>query len=168
MNVVCTLQIRKLKIEEVPIQTIYLNDNATSHFNPSLDTFRIQRTIWINAAVPLLCALLSIAMLAIFSILLPNWNRYWPFLISYVYFFEMWVGITALVWPTKKMGRRVFVEGVYATIKAVIVFGFFALFFSLCHFYAIFAYAIALLIAFLCNFPLAYFAWKIKNRNTHK
>ena len=168
MNVVCTLQIRKLKIEEVPIQTIYLNNNSASHFRPNLDTFRIQRTIWINATVPLLCALCSIAMLAIFSILIPNWNRYWPFMISYLYFFEMWVGITALVWPTRKMGRRVLVEGIYATIKAVIVFGFFTLFFIVCHFYAVFAYTLALLLAFLCNFPLAYFAWKIKNRNTRK
>lgn len=168
MNVVCTLQIRKLKIEEIPIQTIYLNNNSSSHFRPNLDTFRIQRTIWINAAVPLLCALCSIAMLTIFSVLLPNWNRYWPFLISYLYFFEMWVGITALVWPTRKMGRRVLVEGIYATIKAAIVFGFFTLFFLVCHFYAVFAYTIALLLAFLCNFPLAYCAWKIKNRNTHK
>ena len=168
MNVVCTLQIRKLKIEEIPIQTIYLNNNSASHFRPNLDTFRIQRTIWINAAVPLLCALCSIAMLTIFSILLPTGNRYWPFLLSYLYFFEMWFGITALVWPTRKMGRRVLVEGIYATIKAAIVFGFFTLFFLVCHFYAVFAYTIALLLAFLCNFPLAYCAWKIKNRNTHK
>ena len=168
MNVICNLQIKRLKFEEVPIETIYLDNNKSSHFKPSLDTFRIQRTIWLNAAVPLLCALCSIAMLAIFSVLLPNWNRYWPFMISYLYFFEMWVGITALVWPTRKMARRVLVEGIYATIKAAIVFGFFTLFFLVCHFYAVFAYTLALLLAFLCNFPLAYFAWKIKNRNTRK
>jgi putative flippase GtrA len=30
-----------LKIEEVPIQTIYENDNACSHFNPLTDSFKI-------------------------------------------------------------------------------------------------------------------------------
>lgn len=168
MNVVCTLQIKRIKIEELPIETIYLNNNASTHFKPNLDTFRIQRTIWINAIVPLVCALLSIAMLTVFSLLLPNWPRIYPFLISYLFYFELSMGITALVWPTKKMGRRVLIEGIYTTIKAGLVFGFFALFFYLCHFYAVFAYTLALLLAFLSNFPLAYFAWKIKNRNKHK
>ena len=168
MNVVCTLQIKRIKIEELPIETIYLNNNASSHFKPNLDTFRIQRTIWINAIVPLVCALLSIAMLTVFSLLLPNWNRLYPFMISYLFYFELSMGVTALVWPTKKMGRRVLIEGIYTTIKAGLVFGFFALFFYLCHFYAVFAYTLALLLAFISNFPLAYFAWKIKNRNKHK
>ena len=168
MNVVCTLQIKRIKIEELPIETIYLNNNASSHFKPNLDTFRIQRTIWINAIVPLVCALLSIAMLTMFSLLLPNWNRLYPFMISYLFYFELSMGVTALVWPTKKMGRRVLIEGIYTTIKAGLVFGFFALFFYLCHFYAVFAYTLALLLAFISNFPLAYFAWKIKNRNKHK
>ena len=168
MNVVCTLQIKRIKIEELPIETIYLNNNASSHFKPNLDTFRIQRTIWINAIVPLVCALLSIAMLTMFSLLLPNWNRLYPFMISYLFYFELSMGVTALVWPTREMGRRVLIEGIYTTIKAGLVFGFFALFFYLCHFYAVFAYTLALLLAFISNFPLAYFAWKIKNRNKHK
>ena len=168
MNVVCTLQIKRIKIVELPIETIYLNNNASSHFKPNLDTFRIQRTIWLNAIVPLVCALLSISMLLIFSVLLPNWNRIYPFMISYLFYFELSMGITAVVWPTKKMGRRVFIEGVYTTIKTGIVFGFFLLFFWVCHFYAVFAYTLALLLAFLSNYPLAYIAWKIKNRNIQK
>ncbi len=168
MNVVCTLQIKRIKIVELPIETIYLNNNASSHFKPSLDTFRIQRTIWINAIVPLVCALLSIAMLLVFSVLLPNWNRIYPFMISYLFYFELSMGITAFVWPTKKMGRRVLIEGIYTTIKTGLVFGFFLLFFLVCHFYAVFAYTLALLLAFLSNYPLAYIAWKIKNKCVRK
>ena len=168
MNVVCTLQIRRIKIEELPIQTIYLNNNASSHFKPNLDTFRIQRTIWLNAIVPLVCALLSIAMLLIFNLLIPQWYAYYPFMISYLFYFELSMGITALVWPTRQMARRVLIEGIYTTIKAGLVFGIFSLFFIVCKFYPVFAYTLALLLTFLSNFPLAYIAWKIKNRNIHK
>ena len=168
MNVVCTLQIKKMKIEELPIETIYLDGNSSSHFRPNLDTFRIQRTIWVNAIVPLVCALLSIAMLLVLCTLLPTWNRYILFAISYVFYFEVSMGLTALMWPTKKMGRRVLIEGTYATIKTVLVGGFFALFYSLCRFYPGFAYTLALLLVFLCNYPLAYIAWKIKMKKTHQ
>ena len=168
MNVICALQIKRIKIVELPIETIYLNNNESSHFKPNLDTFRIQRTIWINALVPLVCALLSIAMLLVFNILLPNWWHFYPFMISYLFYFELSMGITAFVWPTKKMGRRVLIEGAYTTIKCGLVFGFYILFTIVLPLPPVFAYTIALLLTFLCNFPLAYFAWKIKNKNNYK
>ena len=170
MNVVCSLQIKKLKIEEIPIETIYLNNNASSHFRPNMDTFRIQRTIWVHAIAPLVCALLSIATLLVLTVLLhePQWNTYWSFLISYFLYFEISMGITAFVWPTRKMGRRAFIEGTYSTIKTILVGGFFALFFSLRHFHPVFAYTLALLLVFLFNFPLAFIAWKIKMKKTRK
>ena len=31
----------QLTIKEIPIKTVYINDNATSHFNPILDSFKI-------------------------------------------------------------------------------------------------------------------------------
>ncbi|MBP5574885.1 MAG: hypothetical protein J6X50_04005, partial [Bacilli bacterium] len=168
MNVVCTLQIKRIKIEELPIETIYLNNNASSHFKPNLDTFRIQRTIWVNAIVPLVCALFSIAMLLVFNLLIPNWSPYPEFFIAYVFYFEVSMGVTALVWPTKRMARRVLIEGIYTTIKAILVCGLFILFYTLCKFHPVFAYTLALLLAFLCNYPLAYFAWKIKNNRNKK
>ena len=168
MNVICMLQIKRIKIVELPIETIYLNNNESSHFKPNLDTFRIQRTIWLNVLVPLVCALLSISMLLIFTLLIPNWYHLYPFMISYLFYFELSMGITAFVWPTKKMGRRVLIEGVYTTIKCGLVFGFYALFSIVLPVPPVFGYTIALLLTFLCNFPLAYFAWKIKNRNNYK
>jgi len=164
MNVICTLQIKKIKIEELPIETIYLDGNKSSHFKPNLDTFRIQRTIWLNTLPSLVCGLLSIAMLLVFTLTLPTWNSYWPFLISYLFYFEVSMGFAALVWPTRKMGRRVLIEGAYTSIKMALVAGLFALFYSLCHFHPVGAYALALTLIFLCNFPLAFIAWKIKMR----
>ena len=162
MNVVCTLQIKKMKIEELPIETIYLNNNSSSHFRPNLDTFRIQRTIWLNAIPPLVCALLSIAMLLVLTTTFPKWYAYWPFLISYAFYFEVSMGITALAWPTRRMGRRVLIEGIYSTIKFALVGGLFTLFFLLCKFHPVPAYTLSLFLVFLCNFPLAFIAWKIK------
>ena len=168
MNVICALQIKRIKMVELPIETIYLNNNASSHFKPNLDTFRIQRTIWINSLVPLVCALLSIAMLLVFNSLIPDWWHFYPFMISYLFYFELSMGVTAFVWPTKKMGRRVLIEGVYTTIKTGLVFGFYVLFAIVLPVPPVFAYTIALLLTFLCNFPLAYFAWSIKNKKNYK
>ena len=168
MNVICNLQMKKIKIEEIPIETIYLDNNSSSHFNPKLDTFRIQRTIWLNTLPALMCGLLSIVLLLVLSATLRTWNRYLLFLITYVFYFEASTGVTALIWPTRKMGRRVLVEGAYATIKTFLVGGFFALFFSVCHLYAVVAYTIALLLVFLLNFPLAFIAWKIKMKRTKR
>ena len=168
MNVICTLQIKKIRIEELPIETIYLDNNKSSHFRPNLDTFRIQRTIWLNTIPPLVCALLSIAMLLVFTVTLPKWNAYWPFLISYTFYFEVSMGITALVWPTRKMGRRVLIEGIYSTIKIALVGGLFTLFFLACKFHPVPAYTLALVLTFLTNYPLAYIAWKIKMNKKSK
>jgi len=168
MNVVCALQIKKIKIVELPIETIYLNNNESSHFKPNLDTFRIQRSIWLNSIVPLVCSLLSIAMLIMFRALIPEWNVIYPFMISYLFYFDLSMGVTAFVWPTKKMGRRIFIEGIYTTIKTGLVFGLFALFYYVCHIISVFSYTMALLLTFLSNFPLAYIAWKINNKNNYK
>ena len=168
MNVICTLQIKKIRIEELPIETIYLDGNKSSHFRPNLDTFRIQRTIWINALVPLVCAFLSIGMLLVLTTAFPKFVVYASFLISYVFYFEVSMGLTALMWPTRKMGRRVLIEGAYSTIKTLLVGGLFVVFYKFCHLWTALAYTIALVLVFLCNFPLAYIAWKIKMKKIRK
>ncbi len=166
MNVICNLQIKRLKFEEVPIETIYLDNNKSSHFKPNLDTFRIQRSIWMNAIAPLVCALLSIAMMLVLNAI---WNDVGLFVYlflgcSYLFYFQSLMGVTAFVWPTKKMGRRVLIEGCYATLKTVLIFLIFTFLYEVCHIYATIAYTIALLLTFLLNFPLAYLVWKLNNR----
>ena len=166
MNVICNLQIKRLKFEEVQIETIYLDGNKSSHFKPNLDTFRIQRSIWTNAITPTVCAMLSIGMLFLLTLIWPNVGLYvYMFLgLSYLFYYQALIGITAFVWPTKKMGRRALVEGGYATVKTLIIFCVFTLLYEVCHFYPVVAYTIALLLTFLLNFPLAYLVWKMKNK----
>ena len=166
MNVICDLQIKRLKFEEVPIETIYLNNNSSSHFKPSLDTFRIQRTIWGYAITPLVCALLSIAMLTVLTGVWPNVGIYkYSFLAaSYLFYYQALIGVTAFVWPTRKMGRRTLIEGGYATFKTILIFVIVTFLHEVCHIYMGIAYTIALLVSFLLNFPLAYLVWKLKNR----
>ena len=170
MNVICNLQIKRLKFEEVPIETIYLDGNKSSHFKPSLDTFRIQRSIWVNAITPFVCALLSIAMMVVLNAIWRNVGLYvYLFLgCSYLFYFQALMGVTAFVWPTKKMGRRVLIEGAYATIKTLLIFVLFTFMYEVCHIFPSIAYTIALLLTFLLNFPLAYLGWKFKNRNKIK
>ena len=166
MNVICNLQIKRLQFEEVPIETIYLDNNKSSHFKPNLDTFRIQRSIWMNAIAPFVCALLSIAMMLTLNAIWSDVGLFvYLFLgCSYLFYFQALMGITAFMWPTRKMGRRALVEGGYATLKTLLIFVLFTLMYEVCHFYATIAYTIALLLTFLLNFPLAYLVWKLKNR----
>ena len=170
MNVICNLQIKRLKFEEVPIETIYLDGNKSSHFKPNLDTFRIQRSIWMNAIAPLVCALFSIAMMIVLNAIWRNAGLYvYLFLgCSYLFYYQALMGVTAFVWPTKKMGRRVLVEGGYATIKTIIIFLIVSILYEVLHIFPSVAYTIALLLTFLLNFPLAYLVWKLKNRNDNK
>ncbi len=170
MNVICNLQIKRLKFEEVPIETIYLDNNKSSHFKPNLDTFRIQRSIWMNAIVPLVCALFSIAMMIVLNAIWRNVGLYvYLFLgCSYLFYYQALMGVTAFVWPTKKMGRRALVEGGYATVKTIIIFLIVTFFYEVLHIFPSVAYTIALLLTFLLNFPLAYLIWKLKNRYNNK
>jgi len=41
MEVLLSLKHSKLNVEEIPIRTIYLNNNESSHFNPLLDSVKI-------------------------------------------------------------------------------------------------------------------------------
>ena len=170
MNVICNLQIKRLKFEEVPIETIYLNNNKSSHFKPNLDTFRIKRSIWMNAIAPLVCALFSIAMMIVLNAIWRNVGLYvYLFLgCSYLFYYQALMGVTAFVWPTKKMGRRALVEGGYATVKTIIIFLIVTFFHEVLHIFPSVAYTIALLLTFLLNFPLAYLIWKLKNRYNNK
>ena len=92
----------------------------------------------------------------------PHYKNYIWLGASYLFYFYLLMGFTALFWPTRKMGRRVLVEGIYFTIKALLVFGIVALFIEFTPVHAWIAYVIALLVTFLLNFPLAYLWWKIK------
>lgn len=43
MNMIIEAPEKEVSIEEYPIRTIYIDDNATSHFNPIIDSFKIYK-----------------------------------------------------------------------------------------------------------------------------
>lgn len=67
MNVL--LQIKKLglNLQQIPIKTIYLEENKSSHFRPIIDSFQVCNMIFKFVAVSLLCFLVDYI---IFSIIL--------------------------------------------------------------------------------------------------
>ena len=59
MNVLLKLREMKIGVFEVPIETIYINDNAGSHFNPVRDAFKIYMVIFRHLFVYLFSSGLS-------------------------------------------------------------------------------------------------------------
>lgn len=61
-NMLLELKTRGIPCEEVPIRTIYLDENDSSHFNPLKDSIRIYRTIFAFAASSLASSLIDLAL----------------------------------------------------------------------------------------------------------
>ncbi|MBR3299487.1 MAG: bifunctional glycosyltransferase family 2/GtrA family protein [Clostridia bacterium] len=58
---------KRIKIVEVPIETVYLNDNESSHFNVVRDSFRIYRSIFAFIGSSLFCWLLDYVLLLVLT-----------------------------------------------------------------------------------------------------
>ena len=76
MNVLLHLRQYNISVEEVPIQTVYLDNNVSSHFNPIKDSFKIYREILKFSASSLMsfaidyglfCILMSLTGMTVFS-----------------------------------------------------------------------------------------------------
>lgn len=76
MNMLIVLARQKADFVSVPIETIYLNDNASSHFNPIVDSFKIYRillgTFAAYALTSLSSSILDMLMFQIFVWLLKG------------------------------------------------------------------------------------------------
>lgn len=68
MNVLMTAVRQKIRIRTVPIKTIYIDDNRSSHFNPIRDTLRIHKNMFFGAGGSLISVFLSIILVAIIDI----------------------------------------------------------------------------------------------------
>ena len=70
-NVLIQCRLRKVPLEEMPIETIYLNENTGSHFNPVKDSIRIYKlmlkSFFLFFASSLLCSLVDLGAFALFS-----------------------------------------------------------------------------------------------------
>lgn len=68
MNVLITAVKQRIKIRTVPIRTIYIDDNRSSHFNPIRDTLRIHKNMFFGAGGSLISVFLSIILVSIIDI----------------------------------------------------------------------------------------------------
>ncbi len=62
MNMLMTLADEKVPIKEVEIETVYLDDNASSHFNPIKDSCRVYREILKFSGSSFICFLIDYLM----------------------------------------------------------------------------------------------------------
>lgn len=69
MNVLITAVKQRIKIRTVPIKTIYIDDNRSSHFNPVRDTLRIHKNMFFGAGGSLISVFLSIILVSFIDIL---------------------------------------------------------------------------------------------------
>ncbi len=65
MNVLLHLGQQNISAEEVPIKTVYLNNNSSSHFNPVKDSFKIYREILRFSASSLLSFVIDYCLFCI-------------------------------------------------------------------------------------------------------
>lgn len=75
MNVLYYAAKKGLHIATLPIETIYINDNASSHFNPIKDTVRIYKSLFFLARATFI-ALLAAELAVVAASFLPGyWGR---------------------------------------------------------------------------------------------
>lgn len=89
MNQIMLFQHKHYKINYLKIETVYLNDNSSSHFHPFRDMFRIQCIIFHHSIMSLIAL---IATITIFELLIhfTNLNHILNFFIA------EWAGFTLL------------------------------------------------------------------------
>ncbi len=70
INVLLYATKKKMHIREVTIDTVYIEDNASSHFHPVRDAWRIYKTILLFVASSLVSFLVDVLAFALFSLIL--------------------------------------------------------------------------------------------------
>lgn len=63
MNMLIFAVKQRIRIDTVPIEVIYIDDNSSSHFNPVLDTLRIHKRIFISSFASIVAFLVSVHMI---------------------------------------------------------------------------------------------------------
>ncbi len=86
MNVLLYAARQNIPITEVTAETIYIDDNSSSHFNPALDTLRIYKRMFRTAWATLASVVLSFVLAFIYGIF-RNWS-FWPLAISFIQVFS--------------------------------------------------------------------------------
>jgi len=87
MNVLYYAAKMGLKISTLPIEAIYIENNASSHFNPIVDTFKIYKSLFSLAKDTMLSFVFIEVLAFIFGMLYGN---------KYILFFVPFVGVVSL------------------------------------------------------------------------
>lgn len=82
MNMLIDCKEERLGIREIPIETVYIEDNASSHFNPLLDSIRIYSVFMKFILSSLSSFLVDIIFYVIFITLLKDWMPGWYIFVS--------------------------------------------------------------------------------------
>ncbi|MBQ8001501.1 MAG: glycosyltransferase family 2 protein [Ruminococcus sp.] len=98
MNMLIFAVKQRIKIDTVPIEAIYIDDNSSSHFNPVLDTLRIHKRIFISSFASIIAFLVSLHMIFTASVI-TGWDHWGYVLYSTCVFSAMisWV-MNRFVW----------------------------------------------------------------------
>ncbi len=170
MNIVSSFQMKKLPIYEIIIDTIYLDNNKSSHFHPGGDTFRIQRAIFSHCFPALISMFLTLGYWGVVA-LASDFLKI-SFLLSVIYatvfYYCCNVGILSIFYPTKKMGRRTLMEAIFATTRGTIIFGLSYIFHELLSINGFLSLLFACIISVFVNFVLAYIMHLSKFRKMKK
>ena len=76
MNILYYAAKKGVRISTIPIETIYINDNESSHFNPIKDTVRIYKSLFYLARSSFYAFILAEALLVIACLLFPHYSLY--------------------------------------------------------------------------------------------
>ncbi len=124
MNVLMTAVKQRIKIRTVPIRTIYIDDNRSSHFNPVRDTLRIHKNMFFGAGGSLISVFLSIIIVTLIDILF-GWSL-WPMRLYAVGTFSIMLSwaLNRFVWYRKfsfKGDKRLIFSGILRWVLYVLV-----------------------------------------------
>lgn len=118
MNQIVLFQIKHYEIVPLPIETIYLEENSSSHFSPVRDTIRIQSRILSHSIVALLGNILLI--LGIYFGIKNSINSVLTVSVSYLITTAFYLAVISLVYPSKKPFKRLLKECTYMLMRMLL------------------------------------------------
>lgn len=174
MNVICLFQLKRYKMIQYPIQTIYMDEtNSNSHFSPGLDTYRIQTIIWQYDLVPLIAFLFGTFGYLVAEYFFSTYIQF-PvyelvlFTIAQWFSIFTYFGLMSLFFPSKQIGRRGLHEGLFFSVKGTLALGIFALLVYLAKLWSPLSYFIATFIVCFLNYFLALIIFKVRNKKSRR
>ena len=156
MNQVMRLQMMHVDIITLPIKTIYIDGNSTTHFNPFKDTLRIHSLIAYHAIASIICNLLLISMM-ILAFHYTSLPTYAPIYISYLGTTLLYLLIVNIIYPVRNRWACIGVELLSTGLEMLIAHLLLWLTLDIFHWNYIAITPFVVVFASLINIPLARF-----------